>query len=86
MQWSGNPFFLESYLGILESYHLILELNPLPNYSGIDTKVVAWIILLRVDSTILSVDFHSETKWSLIWLLKEWISTPVHLESRKSPK
>ena len=31
--------------------------------------------------TILSVDFHSKTKWFLIWLLKEWISTPAHLES-----
>ena len=31
-----------------------------------------------VDSTILSVDFFSNLKWSLIWLLKEWISTPLH--------
>ena len=41
-------------------------------------KVVFWISLLRVDSTILSVDFHSKPKWSLIWLLKECISTPAH--------
>ena len=49
--------------------------------SGIHSKVVVWITLWRVDSAILSVDFHSKMKWSLIWLLKEWISTPVHLES-----
>ena len=37
--------------------------------------------ILRVDSTLLSLDFHSKMKWSLIWLLKEWISAPAHLES-----
>ena len=31
-----------------------------------------------VDSTILRKDFHSKTKWYLIWHLKEWISTPLH--------
>ena len=25
--------------------------------------------------------FPLQTKWSLKWLLKEWISTPTHLES-----
>ena len=28
--------------------------------------------------------FPLQTKWSLIWLLKECFSTPVHLESRQS--
>ena len=36
---------------------------------------MVWITLLRMDSTILSLDFHSKTMWSLIWLLEEWIST-----------
>ena len=38
----------------------------------------SWITLLRVDSTFV---FHSITKWSIVSLQKEWISTPVHLES-----
>ena len=42
---------------------------------------MVWITLLRADSTILNVDFHSTPKQFLIWLLEEWISTPVHLES-----
>ena len=51
--------------------------------SGIHSKVVVWITLLRVNSTSLSVDFSLQTKWSLIiWFLKEWIFTPVHLERR----
>ena len=50
-----------------------------------------WITLLRVDSTILSLDFHywiSTPKRSdplYAWLLKEWVFTPAQLESR-SPK
>ena len=80
MQWSGNPICLSLsyYYGSVR-----FELNPLPNYGGLYSKVVVWITLLslRVDSTILSVDFHSKTKISLIWLLKEWISINSHLES-----
>ena len=38
MQWSGNPLCLKSYIGSLN-----LELYPLPNYSGIHSKVVVWI-------------------------------------------
>ena len=74
VEWKSTLFGV-----LLGSLHL--ELNPLPNYSGIHSKVVVWITLLRVDSTILSVDFHSKMKWSLIWLLKEWVSTPAHLQS-----
>ena len=40
--------------------------------SGIHSKVVVWIPLSRVDSIM------SKTKWSLIWLLKELISTPAY--------
>ena len=75
MQWSGNPLFLQS-LGIPS---IGVESNP--NHSGSHYNIVVWITLLRVDSTILSLDFHSKTKWSLMWLLKEWISSPAHLES-----
>ena len=72
----------ESYKGSLNH----LELNPLLNYRGIHTKVVVWITHLGVDSTLLRVDFHSKTKWSLIWVLKEWISTPAYLESSECTK
>ena len=55
MQWSGNPLFCESYSG---SLRFGVEIHS--QSSGIHSKVVVWIILLRVDSTILSVDFHSK--------------------------
>ena len=34
--------------------------------------------ILTVDATTLNVDFHFKTKWSVIWLIEEWISTPLH--------
>ena len=49
MQWSRNPFFI---IG-----SLYLELNSLPNFSGIHSKVVVAITLLRVDFTVES-GFH----------------------------
>ena len=49
--------------------------------SGIHSKVVVWITLFEIGFHYFERGFPLQTKWSLIWLLKEWISTPVHLES-----
>ena len=55
MQQSGNPLSLGVILG---SLHFGVEIHS--QNSGIHSKVVVWITLLRVDSTILSMDFHSK--------------------------
>ena len=62
VEWKSTLFIV--ILGITS-----FGVESTPNYSGIHSKAAVWITLLRVDSTILSVDFHSRTKWSLIWLL-----------------
>ena len=47
-------------LGVILGISSFWSGNPLSQNSGIHSKVVVWITLLRVDSTILSVDFHSK--------------------------
>ena len=55
--------------------------NPRSKSSGIHSQKSDSNHYFGVDSTILSMDIHSKMMWSLIWLLKEWISTPLHCES-----
>ena len=69
-----NPLF---FIVIIMD-HFVSKLNPLQNYIGIHSKLLVWITLLRVDSTIFA--WISTPKWSDPSINpKEWISTPVNL-------
>ena len=56
--------------------------------SGIHSKVVSSGLNHSFESGFHYFErgFSLQTKWSLIWLLKEWISTPTHLESTHMQK
>ena len=79
MQWSGNPLFWSHFQG---SLHLDNEIH-----SKVVVSITLWnwiLVFWEWIPQFLSVDYHSKTKWSLIWLLNEWISTLAHLRSRGS--
>ena len=67
--------------------HFVWEFNPLQNCSGIHSKVVVCITLMRVDSTLvrgISTPKRGDPKYdSVLTCLKEWISTPIRLDGNR---